>query len=242
MVVIVVGVGENKNVEKAANNMDFEVLLSYSEEEFIKMIHKGLGDAYMRGSLNSAPIIKELRKIGDPKRASFIKLDDHSFFLAPVGIDEGFTIDDKIKIIDYCSKFMEKIGIKATIAVISGGRPQDIGRALEIDKSIKEAKKLTSMIKDKYNIKHYYILIEDAIKDGRNLILAPDGITGNLIFRSLVLIGSAKSHGAITLGIDPIFIDTSRAQTVEGYERALKFAYKLANMREDVDETPKTNL
>lgn len=121
MVVIVVGVGENKNVEKAANNMDFEVLLSYSEEEFIKMIHKGLGDAYMRGSLNSAPIIKELRKIGDPKRASFIKLDDHSFFLAPVGIDEGFTIDDKIKIIDYCSKFMEKIGIKATIAVISGG-------------------------------------------------------------------------------------------------------------------------
>lgn len=233
MVVIIAGVGENKNVETAADNMDFEVILSYSEDEFIKMIHKGLGDAYVRGSLNSAPIIKELRKIGDPKRASFIKLDDHSFFLAPVGIDEGFTIDDKKKIIDHCSKFMEEIGIKATIAVISGGRPQDIGRAPEIDKSIREAEKLTSMIKDKYNIKHYYILIEDAINDGRNLILAPDGITGNLIFRSLVLIGSAKSHGAITLGIDPIFIDTSRAQTVEGYERALKFAYKLATMRED---------
>lgn len=242
MVVIIAGVGENKNVETAADNMDFEVILSYSEDEFIKMIHKGLGDAYVRGSLNSAPIIKELRKIGDPKRASFIKLDDHSFFLAPVGIDEGFTIDDKKKIINYCSNFMEKIGIKATIAVISGGRPQDIGRAPEIDKSIREAEKLTSMIKDKYDIKHYYILIEDAINDGRNLILAPDGITGNLIFRSLVLIGSAKSHGAITLGIDPIFIDTSRAQTVEGYERALKFAYKLANMKEDMDETPKTNL
>ncbi|HIH62108.1 MAG TPA: methyltransferase, partial [Methanobacteriales archaeon] len=68
---------------------------------------------------------------------------------------------------------------------------------------------------------------------GRNLILAPDGITGNLIFRSLVLIGSARSHGAITLGIDPIFIDTSRAQTVKGYERALRFAYKLVNMKED---------
>jgi len=234
MVVIIAGVGENKNIEAATDKVDFEVLLAYSEDEFVRMIRDGLGDAYVRGSLSSAPIIKELRKIGDLKRASYIELDDHNFLLAPVGIDEGFTIDDKIRIIEYCSNFMENIGLKTSIAVISGGRPQDIGRAPQIDKSIKEAEKLTSMIKDKYDIKHYYILIEDAIKDKRNLILAPDGITGNLIFRSLVLIGSAKSHGAITLGIDPIFIDTSRAQTIEGYERALKFAYKLARMKGDV--------
>ncbi|BAW31377.1 putative methanogen marker protein 4 [Methanothermobacter sp. MT-2] len=234
MVVVAAGVGENKNIEVAADNVDFKVILSYSEDEFINMIREGFADAYVRGSLGSTHIIKELRKMGDLKRASYIELDDHKFLLAPVGIDEGFTIDDKIKIIEYFSKFMEKIGLKGTIAVISGGRPQDIGRAPQIDKSIKEAEKLTSMIKDKYDIKHYYILIEDAIEDKRDLILAPDGITGNLIFRSLVLVGSAKSHGAITLGIDPIFIDTSRAQTIKGYERALKFAYKLARMKGDV--------
>ncbi len=231
MVVIIAGVGKNRNIEIAANRVDFKVLLSYSEDEFVRMIHENVGDAYVRGSLNWATIMKELRKMGDVKRASIIEVGDHRFFLAPVGIDEGFTIDDKIRIIDECSNFMEEIDIEPKIAVISGGRPHDIGRDPQIDRSIREGEKLTSITKDKYNVKHYHILIEEAVKDRCNLILAPDGITGNLIFRSLVLIASGKSHGAITLGINPIFIDTSRAQSIEGYMRALKFAYKLSKAR-----------
>lgn len=102
-----------------------------------------------------------------------------------------------------------------------------MGRSIEVDKSIEEGEKLEKLAKD-MGAKHYYILIEKAIKDGCNLVVAPNGICGNLIFRSLVLVGSAKSYGAISLGIDPIFIDTSRSQTVEGYMRALKFAKYLA--------------
>ena len=48
---------------------------------------------------------------------------------------------------------------------------------------------------------------------------------------TLVLLDSWPSYGAVTLGIDEIFIDTSRDQSVEGYLRSLKLAYKLAKLR-----------
>jgi putative methanogen marker protein 4 len=164
-------------------------------------------------------------------RASFIKLNDNYFLLAPVGIDEGQNIEDKMIIVDQACEFLKKIGKKPKVGVLSGGRSQDLGRSPQIDKSIMAGEKLTSIIKHKYSVKHYYILIEDAINDKCNLILAPDGISGNLIFRSLVLVGSAESYGAITMGIDQILIDTSRSQSIEGYIRAINFAHYLAKLK-----------
>ena len=43
------------------------------------------------------------------------------------------------------------------------------------------------------------------------MILAPDGISGNLIFRTLMLLCGAKSLGAPVL-MDQIFVDSSRAR------------------------------
>ena len=67
-----------------------------------------------------------------------------------------------------------------------------------------------------------------AINEKNNIIIAPDGITGNIIFRTLVLVNQWPSMGAITLGIPEIYIDTSRDQSEEGYERSIKLAYQLA--------------
>ena len=82
-------------------------------------------------------------------------------------------------------------------------------------------------LKDKYDIKHYYILIEEAIKEHANIIIAPDGITGNLIFRSLVLVAGMKSNGALTLNQPYIFIDTSRSQNTQGYINSINLMKKL---------------
>jgi putative methanogen marker protein 4 len=164
-------------------------------------------------------------------RASFIEINQHHFLLAPVGIDEGDHILQKLQIIRLGAQFLNKIGLKPKIAILSGGRAQDAGRSQKIDKSIAQGKLLTRITRDKYPVQHQYILIEEAIADDANFILAPDGISGNLIFRSLVLTGCAKSHGAITLGINKIFLDTSRSLDIEGYIRALKFAKYLADLR-----------
>ncbi|MCK9152505.1 methanogenesis marker protein Mmp4/MtxX [Methanobacterium alcaliphilum] len=246
MAIIAAGVGSNKNIITAAQKINFEVILVEKEELMLDMIRKNTADAYVRGSLNASSVMKYLRSIFPSKinRASFIEIDDFNFLLAPVGIDEGRDLSEKLILVEQCCEFLLKIGKSPKIAIISGGRPQDFGRDPKIDDSINQGEELTkilknkysgtgkndSITKNKYSINHYYILIENAVKDGCNLILAPDGISGNLIFRSLVLLGSGKSNGAITLGIDPLFIDTSRAQSVEGYMRALNFAHYLATL------------
>lgn len=242
---IAAGFGENQNIVEASKKVDFEVILARSEDELIDLILNKEVDAGIRGSLSASNIISVLRKKYGTKiyRASFLEVGKHKFLFAPVGIDEGDTLEDKAKIIELGAQFLLKIGIEPKIAVLSGGRSQDIGRSSKIDLSIKEGTDLTEIIKDKYFIKHYFILIEEAINDNMNFILAPDGICGNLIFRTLVFLGSGKSHGAITLGVDEIFIDTSRSQSVEGYKRALEFANYLARLKAGVNNgSAKTTL
>ena len=155
-------------------------------------------------------------------RASILEKDGHIFLLTPVGIDECDTIRAKRVIIEESSKMIENLGLEPKIALISGGRKQDKGRSAKIDQTIDECEQLTSELKDQYNIKHYYILIEEAIKDQANIIVAPDGIIGNIIFRSLVLVSEVRSYGALTLKQPNLFIDTSRSQTTEGYVNAIK--------------------
>ncbi len=230
---IAAGVGENKNIIEASKEVDFEVILTESEEELIQMLVNKEINGAVRGSLGSSWIIPFLKEKynKDIYRASLLEIKNHKFLFAPVGIDEGDSKEQKIKIIELGAQFLKNIDINPKIAILSGGRPQDIGRSKKIYDSIEEAENITTIIKNKYSVKHYFILIENAIKDKANFILAPDGISGNLIFRTLVFLGSGKSYGAITLGIDEIFIDTSRAQSIKGYKRALEFSHYLARLK-----------
>ena len=230
---IAAGVGENKNIVEASKKVDFEVILTESEDNLVNMLLNKEVDAAVRGSLSSSKILNILKEKYHSKmyRASFLETNDQKFLFAPVGIDEGDSVEEKVKLIDLGAEFLLKLGIEPKIAILSGGRPQDIGRSPRIDDSIAEGEHLTGLTKGKYFVKHYFILIENAIKDNVNFILAPDGISGNLIFRTLVFLGSGKSHGAVTLGINEIFIDTSRSQSVEGYIRALEFSNYLARIK-----------
>ncbi len=229
---IAAGVGENQAIVQAASRVDFKVVLTKSENELLDLLLTGRVNAAVRGSLSASHLMASFREnYPEVYRASLLEYKGNQFLLAPVGIDEGDTLEQKKKIIDYGAKFLEKMGLNPKIAILSGGRPQDVGRSPKIDDSIREAEELTRITRDKYTVKHYFILIEDAVADGANLILPPDGISGNLIFRSLVFLGSLKSHGAVTLGIKEIFIDTSRSQSEAGYLRALKLAEKLARTK-----------
>ncbi len=230
---VVAGVGKNRSIIEASHNVDFEVILTESEDKLVDLLLNGSVDAAVRGSLSASKIMAKLRVKYPNKilRASFLDMNGHKFLLAPVGIDEGDSVSQKVQIVETGAEFLLELGIKPQIAILSGGRAQDKGRSRKIDDSIREGELVTAITRDKYPVKHYFILIEDALKDGSNFILAPDGITGNLIFRTLVLVGGMKSHGAITLGIDEIFVDTSRSQNVEGYVRALNFSHHLAELK-----------
>ena len=68
------------------------------------------------------------------------------------------------------------------------------------------------------------ILLEDIVREA-DLVIAPDGISGNIIFRALHFIGGAKALGAPVINTDKIFVDTSRAKT--DYVDCIALAMKL---------------
>ena len=263
MIRIVAGLGENENIIKASNELneidDLEISLVKTEDELIEAFKNPEIDAVIRGSLKASKVIKAIKEFKSDKtinRTTYINTEDdenfskdYEFLLAPVGIDEGKNIEEKVTLAIQAANFIQYLGKKPKIAVLAEGRKDDLGRSERIDESLISSDELTNRlietfkeldnfdndsdeISKNYSIKNYYILLEQAIEDGFNIILANDGIFGNIMFRTLVLLDKWPSYGAVTLGIDEIFIDTSRDQTVEGYVRSLKLAYRLAKLRE----------
>ncbi|MBE6489180.1 MAG: methyltransferase [Methanosphaera stadtmanae] len=226
---IAIGLGKNKNVLEAIKEFPYEIQVARTNEELMEYIHDPEIDGVIRGSLESNIIMDIRKEYPHIFRASILEIDNHKFMLTPVGIDECDTVIAKKTIIKECSKIVEQTGYTPKIALLSGGRKQDKGRSPKIDKSIEECEKIVEDLKDEYNIQHDYILIEEAIKDHANIIVAPDGIIGNIIFRSLVLVAGIKSYGALTLKQPNLFIDTSRSQTKEGYVNSIRLMENIIN-------------
>lgn len=108
---------------------------------------------------------------------------------------------------------------------MSGGRCEDMGRCKAVDRSIESARNIAKRLRDEgIDAYHCQILIEDAVKDA-DIIIAPEGISGNIIFRTIHLVGSAKALGAPVLNTDKVFIDTSRAKT--DYRDSIALAMRL---------------
>jgi predicted methyltransferase MtxX (methanogen marker protein 4) len=158
--------------------------------------------------------LDEILNISEINRLALLETNSkHQFFFGPVGIDECNNLSSKKAFVKKSLKELSELNVKPRISVLSGGRLGDIGRNADIDKSIKEAKELVSFFKSEkpgLEIEHTEILIEKAVENKSNLILAPNGISGNLIYRTLVHLGGGKAYGAIYMDIDYCIIDTSR--------------------------------
>ena len=232
---IAIGVGENENIIQACHifkgkHPETDVKLIYSDDDLVKAVLDKQINGVVRGSLPASNIMKELKeKYPTLSRATYVNGNGFEFLLTPVGIDEGNTIEEKFKMTMNCVEFYKKVGKTPKIAVIAEGREDDFGRGKEVSNSIKESRKLTKLIEETgEEVKNYHILIEKAINDKCNIIIAPNGRVGNIIFRTLVLLNSWPSYGAVTFGIDRTYIDTSRDQSIEGYVRSLTLANDLA--------------
>lgn len=235
---IAIGVCKNKSVLKAvdiflAENSNVEIKLIDNDNDLVESILDKEIDGVVRGSLKASDVMEKLKqKFNDISRATYVTGDNYEFLLTPVGIDEGENLEDKVKIAINCGNFLKKLSKTPKIAILAGGRKGDYNRSAKISKSIDDAEKLYELIKKNtdFEVKNYYILIEQAIKDKCNIIIAPDGIIGNIIFRTLIFLNNWPSNGAITFGVNGVYIDTSRDQNTETYLRSLKLAYNLANI------------
>jgi putative methanogen marker protein 4 len=185
-------------------------------------------DAAIRGTLPANATLTALKQEMGVTRLERVALLETAggtkFLLAPVGVDEGWTVAERVELIRKGREIAVQLGLDPRVGVLSGGRFGDAGRHPKVDESLAEAELVARLA----GATHYEILIEDAIREC-GLIIAPDGISGNLIFRTLVFLGAGKGHGAPVLNIDKIFVDTSRASP--DYTNAILLAEKLLEMR-----------
>jgi|Deesub1362A_J573_1020465.scaffolds.fasta_scaffold01839_6 putative methanogen marker protein 4 len=230
-----IGIGmaeEDERIKKAVERAEkyMEVRIFNDSEELLDELRSGGIEAGVRGTLSASKTILRLRKIYSSYigRVALFRVKNFEFFFLPVGVDEGRDLEEKLKMIGETERILEALGIEMKCAVLSGGRIEDLGRDERVDETIREAEELVARIGGR--AKHFQILIEDAIK-WANLIVAPEGISGNLIFRSLILIGEGEEYGAPVLGIPEIFVDTSRAMREDGYLRSLLMANALRCIR-----------
>ncbi|MFX1498603.1 MAG: methanogenesis marker protein Mmp4/MtxX [Promethearchaeota archaeon] len=202
------------------------------EKIIIEYLKKNYINAVIRGNLSSNNFLKNVKSqlhIGEINRLALLEtFDQKQFFFGPVGIDECNDFQSKRHFIENAITYFKSLNIEPRISVLSGGRLNDVGRDDYVDKTIETAEKIVQYFKKKYShlvIEHNQILIELAIKNQSNLIIAPDGISGNLIYRTLVHLGGGNAYGAIYMGLDYIIVDTSRVGKLSEIIGALNMAF-----------------
>lgn len=189
-------------------------------------------DAAVRGNMDSNLAMRAVRhefEVDHLLRMALLQPPSGSlFFFAPVGVDEGQTVTQRLEFAVLGAKLMRRLGLEPSIGVLSGGRKSDRGRSALVDRTLDEAAELVSICQQAgLRAKDCEILIEDAAKEC-NLIIAPDGISGNLVFRTLHLLCEGRALGAPILNLDAVFVDTSRAKS--SYADSIALAAALARM------------
>lgn len=201
------------------------------EEKLIRMLCRGEVDAVVRGSLGAEKTLEAVKSVFGLERLFRVAVletrypMEKLFLLAPVGIDEGESVGEKVRFGVLAEPLMKKLGMDGSIAVLAGGRSEDIGRSRRVDRSLRQAEEVTGRLSSKgLDVENHRILIEDAIQEA-GMIIPPDGVSGNLIFRTLTFLGGGTAIGAPIMNLDSVYIDTSRAS--DNYEDSIALAAAL---------------
>ena len=219
------------NIEEAGHEV---VVTSDPERKLVEMLVDGSIDAAVRGTISARKTLQELKQQTGAKkicRSALLSTSDaRQFFLLPIGIDEGVSIFERTRLVMKTAGLLNTLGVAPIVGVLSGGRSEDKGRTGAVDATLATAEALTKQLQNVgIDATNYNILIEDAVQSS-NILVAPDGIIGNLIFRTLVFLGGGKGHGAPFFGIPQTFVDTSRSGSA--FADAILIASALSNLKQ----------
>jgi len=206
------------NTKKLLSTQHSElVIVPFDEPKLlVGALKSGAIDAAVRGTMGSAKVLEALKlefSLNVVMRTA-IMADSQGkpFLLTPVGIDEGLDFESKLRLVLSSQSYFSAAGWRLEVAVLSKGRPEDRTRGKEIELSLAEGEKLVLRLrKDGLKAEHRGILLEDAVSKA-DLVVAPDGVSGNLIFRAAHFVGGGRAFGAPVVNMKRVFVDTSRAK------------------------------
>lgn len=192
-------------------------VLGYGDARSLAMaLSKDEVEAGVRGTLSSAEVLNAIKALSATDTVMRTAIMSHAngrpFMLAPVGIDEGNSFEQRLELARRIMSYFAPTGWNIEVGVLSKGRLEDKDRGEEIMKSLEDGEAIEqTLAAEGFAVRHYSILVEDAVRE-RDLILAPDGVSGNLMFRTLHFLGAGCSYGAPVVNIPKVFVDTSRAK------------------------------
>ena len=198
-------------------------------KDLVRLLAAGEIEGAVRGNL---PAGRTMRALSEQfsiqvRRLALLELPGWVFLLGPVGIDEGESMADRLELLLGGDRLLRNLGVKASSAVLSSGRMEDLGRCERVDRSLLEGEMIADRAREAgLSAEHRGILIESC--RGDDIVIAPEGVSGNLIFRTLLLLCNAQSYGAPVL-MDRVFIDSSRARS--GFDGPIMLAGCLAGMK-----------
>ena len=198
-------------------------------KEIVRLLADGKIEGAVRGNLPAGRTMRALsEQFGiQVRRLALLELSGWSFLLGPVGIDEGECMADRLELLLGGARLLQDLGVSPVSAILSGGRMEDRGRCERVDRSLVDGELIASRAREAgLAAEHKGILIESC--RGDDIIIAPEGVSGNLVFRTLLLLCGAQSYGAPVL-MDRVFIDSSRARG--GFDGPIMLASCLAGMK-----------
>ncbi|MDD4331858.1 MAG: methyltransferase, partial [Methanosarcinaceae archaeon] len=121
----VVLVGDLGEIEKIGTELEV-VDSKEPEKTLVELLAAGKVDAAIRGTANASDTLFQLKeRLGLDKiyrLTLLLTADGTPFFLAPVGIDEGNSLGDKLQLVTLGAEHIQRFGVEPIVGVLSGGR------------------------------------------------------------------------------------------------------------------------
>lgn len=225
----------------------FKKIVSENPEKTLpELLVNGEFDGIVRGTIDDFKTYENYQElVGKEKTKNLIELGlledvyGRQFFLSEASNPAGWTKEEKIKNCEGIIDFMKKeLGAKPKIGIITGVRHETYKRRKEtregvigyLNKNYEDAQEIVDYFKQKgIEIKNYAIELNAAVEDGCNIIVPPNGMVGNQIFRALGLIGGGKLLTGSRANIPHPYEDNSRCE--KDFEPHIKWLVAWINGR-----------
>ncbi len=203
----------------------FECIESQDAHTLIHLIKSGNVDAVFRGNFDAVELYNAIRNVYSfhdslmsitpvlIKKINSITDNINALVsLLPISPSNYKGVASKILNIDSNIRFFKAFGITPRIGLLSAGKPSDVLEGIPaIEKTITEAEFLVNWYTKKgYNAKHFNHQIEYAVQESE-IIVYPDGISGNQAARAMHFFGDTEFFGNIVTNLPFVYGQTAEA-------------------------------
>lgn len=226
------------NAIKDVNGFE-KIITENPEEKLATMLVNDEIEGIVRGTIDDWKTYETYEKLTGEKYTLNPGLLEspkgHHFFISPASNGEGWKKEERLEIAKGIAGFMKEWDYEPKIAVLTGRRHETYPRKkdlkdelnLILNKTYEDAEWIVEELKKAgYEAKNWAIDANPAVEAGWNVIIPPNGMVGNQMFRVLHFCGG-KILFCPRLGLSRPYEDNSR--TEKDYEYHVKWLSAMIN-------------